>query len=218
MKTPEPVIETHEGIIVVRDDLIAGGTKVRALPVLFNGAEEYVYASPVYGYAQIALAHCAASHGKKALIFCARRKEKHPRTLEAYNAGANVFQVDCGYMSVVKAKAKEYCRQSGACLLPFGLDNPAFINALSAVAARLQRGRCAKLRRSRYGVRRAAGCYAVRLSGRFQRPASTPCASVPSLSSVGQRSGKLRRDSNRRRGANRRSHRARTMTQKSGSS
>lgn len=138
---PEPVILEHDGILVVRDDLLAGGTKGRALPVLFGDAEEYAYASPVYGYAQIALAHCAARLGKKAIVFCARRKQPHPRTMEAYRAGANVFQVDCGYMSVVKKRAKDYCRETGAKLLPFGLDDPRFIAALSEVVARALRGR-----------------------------------------------------------------------------
>ncbi len=138
---PEPVIQEHNGIFVVRDDLLAGGTKVRALPVLLSGADEFVYASPVYGFAQIALAHCAARIGKKSLIFCARRKLVHARTLAAYRAGANVFQVDCGYMSVVKARAKEHCQRTGAKLLPFGLDDPRFISELSAVVARSLRGR-----------------------------------------------------------------------------
>jgi hypothetical protein len=136
MNLPLPVLEEHEGIRVVREDLIPGGSKARAISVFFDGAEEYVYASPVYGYAQIALAHAARRHGKKALIFCAQRGTKHACTLEAYNAGANVFQVECGYMSVVRARAKLYCQDNPrAKLLPFGLDDPLFIAALAGVAA-----------------------------------------------------------------------------------
>lgn len=129
------VITEHEGIMVVRDDLIQGGTKVRALPVLFNGSEEYVYASPVFGYAQIALAHAAAAHGKRATVFCARRKEKHPRTKQAEDAGAKIVEVACGYMSVVRARAVVYCGQTGVKLLPFGLDDATFIAALADLAA-----------------------------------------------------------------------------------
>jgi len=132
------VIKEHDGVLVVREDLIAGGTKARVLPVLFDGAEEYVYASPVYGYAQIALAHAATANGKKALIFCARRAKPHPRTLEAYAAGANVFQIDVGYMAVVQARAREYCKATAAAkLLPLGLDDPAFISELARIAAAL---------------------------------------------------------------------------------
>ena len=135
MNLEKPIIMEHHGVMVVRDDLIEGGTKVRALPVLFGEESEYAYASPVYGYAQVALAYCAKRLGKYSIIFCARRGTPHARTLEAYNAGANVFQVDHGYMSVVKARAREYCAVSGAKLLPFGLDDPRFILELSNIVA-----------------------------------------------------------------------------------
>jgi hypothetical protein len=46
----------HEGVLVVRDDLFPGGTKARFLGILFNGAEEVVYASPAEGGTQVALA------------------------------------------------------------------------------------------------------------------------------------------------------------------
>jgi hypothetical protein len=133
---PPIQIREHEGFIVVRDDLITGGTKARALPVLMAGAcgGEYVYASPAVGYAQVALAHTAKAHGKKATIFCAHRQQKHSRTLEAAAAGAEIHEVRCGYMSVVRARAADYCRERGAKLLPFGLDDPAFIGELAKIA------------------------------------------------------------------------------------
>lgn len=132
-----PVIEAHGEVLVVRDDLIAGGTKVRALPALLAGAREFVYASPVYGYAQIALAHAAMRAGVRATVFCAERRQRHPRTLEAARAGARIVEVPVGYMSVVRARAGAYCAVSGARLLPFGLDAPAFLDALAAVARTL---------------------------------------------------------------------------------
>lgn len=135
---PAPVVEEHDGFIVVREDLIPGGTKRRALPVFFDDAHTYVYASPVYGYAQIALAHAAGAAGKRALIVCARRQQPHPRTLEAYNAGADVWQCDHGYMTVVQKKAREFAAVPGSKLLPFGLDDPAFIDAVAGIAAGLK--------------------------------------------------------------------------------
>ena len=134
MRTPPPEIVEHDGILVVRDDHLPGGTKARALPVLFGHREEYVYASPVYGYAQVALAHTARAHGKRATIFCAARKNRHARTVEAQGAGARIVEVPVGYMSVVRARARDYCEATGAQLLPFGLDTPAFITALADVA------------------------------------------------------------------------------------
>lgn len=132
-----PVVEERDGLLVVRDDLVPGGTKARVLPVLLDAHREYVYASPVYGYAQIALAHVARAHGKRATVFCAQRRVRHPRTAEAELAGARIIEVPHGYMSVVRARAREYCNVSGAKLLPFGLDTEQVIEALADVARSL---------------------------------------------------------------------------------
>ncbi len=135
---PAPVIDRIGGIDVVRDDRIAGGSKVRALPVLLTGAREFVYASPVYGYAQISLAHAARRAGVRATVFCAERKTLHPRTAEAQRVGARIVQVPVGYLNVVKARARAYCAVSGARLLPFGFDASEFIEALADVARGLE--------------------------------------------------------------------------------
>lgn len=133
-----PVIEERNGLLIVRDDLLPGGTKSRALPVLLDGPEqEYVYASPVCGYAQVALAIVAQALGKRATIFCAARTYKHRLTQQAAAAGARIVEVPVGYMTVVKSRAAEYCRAHGARLLPFGLDTPEFLAALADVALAL---------------------------------------------------------------------------------
>jgi hypothetical protein len=131
---PAPVIEEVGRILVVRDDLVAGGSKRRVIDQILGAGGEFVYASPVYGYAQIALAHACAAAGHRATIFTAARAQLHPRTLEARKAGAKVVQVPVGYMSNVRAKARAYCELSGATLLPFGLDLPAFVSGLAAAA------------------------------------------------------------------------------------
>src|SRR6185295_15323322 len=100
MILPAPVIVEHEGFQVVRDDLLPGGTKRRALHVLFDEHTEYVYAGPVYGYAQVALAYAAADACKKATIFCAERKTWHARTLEAARNSALIHEVPNGYLNV----------------------------------------------------------------------------------------------------------------------
>lgn len=133
-----PIIEQVGKVLVVRDDLLAGGTKVRALPVLFDDRyEEYVYASPVYGYAQIALAMACRDEGFKATIVCAKREQKHQRTLEAEAAGATILEITPGYMSVLRARAREYCSAHHAKLMPFGLDDIRIIEELSRIAAAL---------------------------------------------------------------------------------
>lgn len=131
---PAPVLEQRGGLTVVRDDLVPGGTKRRALPAILPPAAEYVYASPAYGYAQVALAYVCRDLGTQATVFTAKRALLHPRTREAQQAGARIVLVPTGYLSNVQAKARAYAARVGACHLPFGFDTPAMRDALATVA------------------------------------------------------------------------------------
>lgn len=132
-----PEVEEHEGVLVVRDDRVDGGTKVRAIPALLEAigaAEEVVYASPASGYAQVALSIAAPLTGRRATIFTADRAAPHARTIEAIRHGAWIEMVSPGYMTVVAARARAYCAEKGATLLPFGLDHPAVLDAIADAA------------------------------------------------------------------------------------
>lgn len=134
MKFPDPVINSTGPYHVLRDDLIPGGTKARVIGRFLVSADEWVYASPAYGYAQVALAHVCAAYGKRATVFVAKRKVLHPRTAEAQRAGAKIVQVPHGYLSNVQAKARAYAEYVGAGQLPFGFDFPEFVDALAELA------------------------------------------------------------------------------------
>jgi hypothetical protein len=129
-----PQVIEHDGILVVRDDLLAGGTKARFVGQLFDGADEVVYASSCEGGAQTALATVAAQLHKRATIFVAKRKEPHARALMAKRLGARVMQVSPGYLSTVEARARQYCELTGARLAPFGVDIPEAVDAIAAAA------------------------------------------------------------------------------------
>ena len=122
---------------MVRDDLYPGGTKARFIGAFLRGADEAVYASPAEGGAQTALATVARQLGKRATIFVAQRIRPHPRTLEAARLGAKVVTVQPGYLSVVQARAREYCERTGATLVPFGVDMEFAIDAIARAAASL---------------------------------------------------------------------------------
>lgn len=131
---PDPVVEEREqGVFIVRDDLVLGGTKRCYADGLIRGHAEVVYASPAYGGAQIAIACSARELGVLATIFVAKRKVPHPRTQEALRAGAKIVQVPAGYLTNVQAKARRYCEATGAFLLPFGLE---VAEAFTAIAQR----------------------------------------------------------------------------------
>jgi len=115
------VIEKYNGVWVLRDDLLKGGTKSILMDhILDKNYNEYVYASPVYGAFQIALSIWCKEMGKKATIFCAKRKNKHKNTLICQDWSANVIEVEHGYLNVVNKRAVDYCNETGAQKLEWG--------------------------------------------------------------------------------------------------
>jgi hypothetical protein len=106
-------IENHNGIFVLRDDLLTGGTKSILIKSIIESTpekNEFVYASPVYGGFQVALSAYCKEKGKKATIFCAKRNTLHPNTLKCLEYGAHIIQVPYGYLSVVEKQARLYCK------------------------------------------------------------------------------------------------------------
>lgn len=114
-------IERHNGVNVLRDDLLPGGTKACFIGELLDPAFDcHVYASPVYGAFQIALAEYCRENNRRAVIFCAKRGQPHENTLRAKAAGARVLQVPYGYLSNVQAKARRFCGENNGQYLKFG--------------------------------------------------------------------------------------------------
>jgi hypothetical protein len=132
-----PRIERVGHLWVVRDDLLPGGTKYRALLGYLQPRTEYVYASPAYGYAQVALAYAARDIGAKATVFVAQRKERHKLTLVAESVGATIVEVPFGYLSNVQHKAMTYATGVGAVCLPFGFRIPEISVSITAAARSL---------------------------------------------------------------------------------
>lgn len=127
-------VQKHQGIYVVRDDLLIGGTKSRYLTPLFDQYDEIVYATPAHGGAQVALAYGAYKKGKKATLFVAERKEKHQRTQKAASFGAKIVSVKAGYLNVLQSRAKAYAKSVGAYYLAFGGDSPETIETIGQAA------------------------------------------------------------------------------------
>ena len=134
------MIVIHDGIHVVRDDMIPGGTKRRFVDGFVTGPqEEFVYATPAYGGAQIALAIATRAAGKRCTIFVAKRGALHPRTIEAQRAGAKIMEIPYGYLSNITGKARAYCAQSGAFMIPHGFDTLDARSQLAAAALTVRR-------------------------------------------------------------------------------
>ena len=117
-------IEKHNGIYVLRDDLLPGGSKSRFLPYLIKGAKEVVFGGPFCGGAPLCLAVLGNSLGIKITLFYAKRKILHRNQRIALENNATIYQVPFGYMTNVQSKAKKYARDHGALFLPLGFDTP----------------------------------------------------------------------------------------------
>tara|TARA_R100000152_G_C6772523_1_gene199457 strand:+ start:56 stop:781 length:726 start_codon:yes stop_codon:yes gene_type:complete len=121
---PKPIIEEHSRFLVVRDDLVPGGSKMRFLPYLVQDAKEVVFGGPFCGGAPYALSVWGGRTKTKVTLFYAKRNELHIRQKKALKNGATIYQVKFGRMSNVQAKARKYAKDKGALFLPLGFDVP----------------------------------------------------------------------------------------------
>ena len=139
---PAPVVEEHDGFMVVRDDLLDGGSKMRFADYLIKSEpeiEEWVYgSSPATGYAQISLSCLCRKYGKKAVIFMAERAwdKLHNYQIEALKAGADMKWVPNGMLSVTEKRARDYVQENpnNRRLLPIGFDHPSVVASVTRVA------------------------------------------------------------------------------------
>lgn len=132
-----PIIEEHGGVLVVREDLLDGGSKIRFLPHIVQGAKEIVYGSPFCGGAGYALSVYGRRKGVAITLFYAKRKDFHWRQKAAFKNGAQLFQVPAGRMSVVQHRARHYAQDRSALFLPLGFDVPNATAPFEAVMSRV---------------------------------------------------------------------------------
>jgi hypothetical protein len=129
-------LERHGRFYVVRDDLLPGGTKSRFLPSLLAGSHEVVYAGPPWGGAAVGIAAHGKEMGIAVTLFYPARKTLVARQRLAESQGARLKLIRPGYLSVLKARAREYCEVHGARMLAWGL--PQVEAKLAADLARFQ--------------------------------------------------------------------------------
>lgn len=145
---PAPVLSEHEGILVVRDDHLGHGSKVRFLDYLIghdpnhSHIKEWVFGScPATGYAQISLPVLCNKYGKKAVLFMAKRdpKKYHEYQKRGIELGAVYNWVPDGMLNVTQARAREYAeaKSESRKVLPIGLEHPTALASIIKVARSL---------------------------------------------------------------------------------
>ena len=138
----EPARTPGGQVLVAREDLLAGGTKQRAIQPYLNeliasGYTEFVYASPFCGFAQVALAAAARDAGAKARLFCeaAPGGGLHAFSRLAQSMGARA--VICSSLAQATARAEGDAEAADSrYLLPLGFRDPAYEARLRDALAR----------------------------------------------------------------------------------
>ncbi|EGD75670.1 hypothetical protein PTSG_07789 [Salpingoeca rosetta] len=134
---------------VFRDDVLPGGTKQRAMAQAVmtiaeqelgdaSAVQEIVYAGPVEGFAQIAMAVVGKAMGIKATVFVASRRDRmlFHLTQRAKDQGADIHTVrPPNRLKDVQQAAQVYVQERQAAghktlLMPFGLHCPPFLDSL----------------------------------------------------------------------------------------
>lgn len=134
LETPNPFnpdlkVIKSEGFKIIREDLLPGGTKQRALYRFLENKTKVVYAGPCSGIAQVAMGVIGKSLNIETIMFGAGKPTK--LTEKAISYGVKQMPVSSS-LREAKIKAGEYIEANGGELLPFGLDDPDFINLLSS--------------------------------------------------------------------------------------
>lgn len=131
-KTPSGI-----SLTVIRDDYLIGGTKQRALYLLLEkyiklGYNEFIYAGPATGYAQVALAYTASILNVKATIFIlGKQRTRLTNLAEKYGAKLKFI---AGNLIETQEEARRYSDEGiesnepggterKRLLLPFGMDS-----------------------------------------------------------------------------------------------
>ena len=140
---PDPIIEMHDGVHVVRDDLLNAGSKVRFvdyyIKTLPESVKEIVFGNcPATGYAQISLPIVCKKYGKKAVLFMAERDldNLHEYQKRGLSEGAEYKWIKNGRLTVTKSHSKKYVNDypHERIELPLGLEHPLVLSSIVKVA------------------------------------------------------------------------------------
>jgi len=121
---PDPVVTVHDGVRVVRDDLIVG-TKTRAGDLLASKSNysTIVYSQPRTGLAGVSLLDVARNHNKKIILFMPACKTISLHQACCIEQGAIPIFKRIAAMPNLNLYAKQYAEENNALFVPLGLKH-----------------------------------------------------------------------------------------------
>ena len=121
---PDPVVVEHDGIRVVRDDLIVG-TKTRAGDLLASRVNNktLVYVQPRTGLAGVSLMDVAKHRNKDIVLFMPASKKISMHQACCIEQGAEPIFERIAAMPNLNLIAKKWAEDNEACFIPLGLKH-----------------------------------------------------------------------------------------------
>ncbi len=135
-----PQVIQHDGVWVVRDDMIVG-SKCRVADLFMRSVKEYavVYVVPRVGLAGISIAEIAKKYNKRVVFFMPASKKISDHQAICIEKGAEVKFRKIAAMPVLNKYAKDWAEENGACFIPLGLKHPlvtaAFVRVCENITA-----------------------------------------------------------------------------------
>tara|TARA_R110002096_G_scaffold69149_1_gene166324 strand:- start:9936 stop:10802 length:867 start_codon:yes stop_codon:yes gene_type:complete len=124
---PAPVVISHDGVRVVRDDMLVG-SKVRGgdclISTLPESIDTIVYCQPRFGLAGVSLLDVAKRHGKKVKLFMPASKQISHHQAACIERGAEAEFLRIAAMPNLNLAAKKWADQhDNAFFVPLGLKH-----------------------------------------------------------------------------------------------
>jgi hypothetical protein len=135
---PPPVLEDHEGIMVVRDDLI-NGSKCRFADLLVQSIKEdtLVYVQPRVGLAGVSILNIAKRYGKKVVLFMPSSKVISHHQAVCIERGAIPKFRRIAAMPNLNIMAKKWAEENNARFIPLGLKHELVVACAARVATNI---------------------------------------------------------------------------------
>lgn len=120
---PDPVVETVEDRIVIREDLLSVGTKARAgeLLVATSESDTIVYVQPRFGFAGISLTELCKKYNKRLVLFMPSSKEISDHQAFCIENGCEYHFHRIAAMPNLNIIAKRWADENNAFFIPLGL-------------------------------------------------------------------------------------------------
>jgi len=133
-----PTVVEHEGVHVVRDDMITG-TKCRFADLLVKETEQdtLVYIQPRVGLAGISLLEVAKRYNKRVVLFMPASNQISEHQAVAIERGAIPKFRRIAAMPNLKLYARQWAEKNDAFFIPLGLQHPKVVSCGARVAMAL---------------------------------------------------------------------------------